>query len=133
MNGFQIVGCAVLLGLTGWTLYNVRTGRLGRGAAVGWATLWLIGLAAILEPELTVRAARAVGVGRGADLVLYLAILGGFVALLLVHTRMRRLEAEITKIVRHIALQNEGGTTERPSRAVNGGTTERQASDSGNR
>lgn len=129
MNGFQIVGCAVLLGLTGWTLYNVRTGRLGQGPAIGWAILWLIGLAAILKPELTVRAARAVGVGRGADLVLYLAILGGFVALLLVHTRMRRLESEITKIVRHIALQDEVATTERPRVAIDRARAENPAPD----
>lgn len=111
MNAFQVAGCATILVLFLWTIRGVRSGRLGRGAAAGWCALWLAGFAAIIDPDLTVRMARFLGIGRGTDLVLYVAILGGLAAFLVVHIRMRRLETEITKIVRHIALSQERGGT----------------------
>jgi hypothetical protein len=44
------------------------------------------------------------GVGRGADLLLYLAIvLGGFL-FLLVYSKIKRIERDITEVVRQMAI-----------------------------
>jgi small membrane protein len=44
------------------------------------------------------------GIGRGADLVFYCGILAMLVGFLLFYIRYRRVEEEITLLVRHIAL-----------------------------
>ena len=60
---------------------------------------------AIAQPETTVAAARLLGITRGADLVFYLAILGMIIGFFAVYLGLRRLEGEITSLVRNIALQ----------------------------
>jgi len=58
----------------------------------------------IMQPELANRLAAVAGVGRGADLFFYITIPGlGFV-LLLVLSRIRKLEQQWTQVVRELAL-----------------------------
>jgi hypothetical protein len=58
----------------------------------------------VLVPQLWTLAAHAVGVGRGADLLLYLTVLIfiGFVAT--TYRRFRQLEREVTQLARKLAL-----------------------------
>jgi hypothetical protein len=58
----------------------------------------------VLHPELTMALARAVGVGRGVDLITYLTLFGfGFVILVLV-SRIRNLQDRQIELTRAIAL-----------------------------
>jgi len=89
---------------------------------LGWATrrecavllaLWIAAALGIAFPEETTRIARAVGVGRGTDLLLYcsvLAMMGGF---LMVYARLRALRREMTLLVRHLAIRGAIVTTDR--------------------
>jgi small membrane protein len=72
---------------------------------VTWSLLWIGAAVAIARPQITVRVAHVLGIARGADLVFYLAILGMFVGFFGVYVRLRRLESEITQIVRELALR----------------------------
>jgi hypothetical protein len=45
------------------------------------------------------------GIGRGTDLVMYLAVLAGIVVTRYFYSRMRRLENLLTEVVRDIALK----------------------------
>ena len=54
--------------------------------------------------ELANRVAALVGVGRGADLMLYLLVLAVYAGALLVLAKFRRLERQITELTRKIAL-----------------------------
>jgi hypothetical protein len=56
------------------------------------------------DPELTKLAARAVGIQRGVDLVLYLAVLGGVMGFFAVSIRFRRLERQMTTLVRELSM-----------------------------
>ena len=64
----------------------------------------MIGVVLVLFPELANRMAALVGVGRGADLMLYLLILAVYAGALLVLAKFRRLERQITELTRQIAL-----------------------------
>ena len=50
--------------------------------------------------------AQPLGIARGADLVFYCAILAMFIGFFMVYVRLRRLETTLTKLTRHLALQN---------------------------
>ena len=70
-----------------------------------WALVW-IGTAAIITfPEATSFVAHLLGIGRGADLIIYASLLISFYLILRIHLTLARLEQEITEIVRAIALE----------------------------
>ena len=66
----------------------------------------LTGAILIAVPDLSTAIAQMVGVGRGADLLLYLGILGLSFVCLLLYAKLRQLETTLTELVRLIALQN---------------------------
>lgn len=99
----QIALLAIAVALAGTITQMLR--RQWR-PAVGFA--WLIvligGGIAVTWPSLTSRIAQSVGIGRGADLLLYVTVpimLAGFWMLYL---RLRYLRRELTLMVRHIAI-----------------------------
>ncbi len=56
--------------------------------------------------DLTMKAAALVNVGRGADLLLYFAVLCGVLIAANFYFRFKETERMLTEIVRRIALQN---------------------------
>lgn len=105
MTLFQAVTISALLMLTIIVLLFVRRNVIGKRGAAFWASIFVAAAVAIAMPELTARAARVLGIGRGTDLVLYAAILAGLAAFFITHARMRRIESELTALVRQIALR----------------------------
>ena len=63
-----------------------------------------VGVLLVLFPELANAIANHIGVGRGADLMLYLLVLAVYAGALLVLAKFRRLEHQITELTRKIAL-----------------------------
>lgn len=61
---------------------------------------------AILFPQFTTTAANAIGVGRGADLLLYLLVVGSMFAVVMLTTRLMSVENTLTEIVRQLAISN---------------------------
>ena len=77
-----------------------------QGSIIGLA-LSLLCLSAILLvilPERATEVANILGVGRGADLLLYFCFMSGSIIFLLIHVRIRKQNYMITKIVREIAI-----------------------------
>jgi len=66
----------------------------------------LAGVVLVAAPDLSSAIAQTVGVGRGADLVLYLGLLGLSFVCLLLYARLRDMEASLSELVRSIAMQN---------------------------
>ena len=64
----------------------------------------IVGIVLVLFPELTNRAAHAVGVGRGADLVFYCFILITLGAVFNIHLRLRAASETATELARALAL-----------------------------
>ncbi|MCU1347009.1 MAG: hypothetical protein JWO56_39, partial [Acidobacteria bacterium] len=56
------------------------------------------------DPDMLMRAAKIAGIGRGVDLVLYVALLAGVASLFVIHLRFRRLDQQLTEVVRHLAI-----------------------------
>jgi hypothetical protein len=68
--------------------------------------LWTGAAISIARPETLVFVAGILGIGRGTDLVLYLSILFMFVAMFLIYLRFRRLDEQITMLVRQLAIRD---------------------------
>ena len=68
----------------------------------------LTGIIAVLWPDLTTRAANAVGVGRGTDLVLYLLVTVFAYSALTTTQKIHRLQHDITVLTRELALLQPG-------------------------
>ena len=75
-------------------------------ASIGLVAL---GVAFISMPDLTNRIARMVGVGRGADLLLYILSIATAGAFLQLYRRNRTLEEKLTEVARQVALRNAHG------------------------
>lgn len=70
------------------------------------SALIVVGLVMVAAPNSTSVAAHWLGVGRGADLLTYFAIIAIAFSLTMLYSGQRKLEAQITELARAIALQN---------------------------
>jgi len=86
--------------------------RRHRQQAVSGAVAWLwtmgviVGMVVTWYPNTASFIANVVGIGRGADLVVYLGIVLLFVLVFQLHVSHVRLERELTKIVREETLKD---------------------------
>jgi hypothetical protein len=113
-----------LLLLTGLLLAAVFAYRGAPGALslatrrVGLATTLLAAAVAVVAPELVTTLARAVGVGRGTDLVLYLFVLASVFVWIGLYRRLHDMEQKFVRLNRALALSRQGvaaGVHDRPS------------------
>ncbi len=65
---------------------------------------WLVVIGVAIAPQTTDVVAEVVGVGRGADLLVYIAVVVLFYALYRLMVRQQRLSAELTELVRKLAV-----------------------------
>jgi len=108
LNGFQWAALLVI------TLLFVTTARGGfaggrRRDRILWTVVWLLAGVFVAWPQGTVVIAHALGIRRGADLVLYCSVLAMMIGFLMVYARLQRLNREITLLTRHIALREAEG------------------------
>lgn len=66
----------------------------------------LLGIVFVITPDLTTIIAHKLNVGRGTDLILYMAAISGFVAMIFIYSKQRKIERTQTEIVRAIAIEN---------------------------
>lgn len=114
MTTFQLVTLPILVAFVIGTAIAAARRRMTPRLGIAWMLLWLAAAVAIAFPELLVELARFLGIGRGADLVFYVSILGTFLAFFLTYLRFRRVEDQLTEIVRHLAILNAEGEDKSP-------------------
>ena len=102
MNLIQPLLILAALGLLLMYLLFFRTVLRDRVIAV---VLFTGAVAAIMFPGFTTFVANIVGVGRGADLLVYILAVTMAFAVILLSTRILKLEATITALVRHVAIE----------------------------
>ena len=100
----MIIRILLLLGLSsiGWLIF-LRRNRL----PIHIMTVFLllgVGAVAVVMPETTQQAAELVGVGRGADLITYIAIIAVMFVLLHYYTKFVDLQRQLTEVTRELAI-----------------------------
>jgi hypothetical protein len=104
MTPFQWILIGAISLLAAGTLLLRRGGALGRGATAVWLGVFAVGLLASIDPDRVTRVANAIGIQRGADLLLYLLVLAVLQGFLLIYIRLRRVRRDMTLVVRRMAL-----------------------------
>ena len=94
----------VIIGM-GLVILRYRQRKIGTLAFLLWLVLWTGAAAVIVFPNSSVIVARLLGIGRGADLVLYTSLIVTFYVLFRVYVRLEQVNREITQIVRTLALR----------------------------
>lgn len=120
MSLFQLAGI-IVTGLSALLAIRRVLRRRSAWRTQGvWVVIWLSAMAAFIWPDGTARLAQAVGIGRGADLILYLAILSGFWAFARLSARQRQTERDLTRLVRELAISHArvGDATPTPTAAA---------------
>lgn len=72
---------------------------------VMWFLFWFVSALVVAVPEVTSQFAEIVGVGRGADLAVYFAVLALYYLLFRVMVKIERVEKDISKIVEELAIR----------------------------
>jgi len=72
---------------------------------VAWVIFWAMAGLVVLFPDTTFYAARMVGVTRGADLVVYLALALIFFIIFRLMVTVERLNKDLTRVTRELALR----------------------------
>lgn len=106
MSGIQFVLISLLLLVTSIYLVNIRSRLLGRLSLIA---LGLTGLVLVLNPLITTRIAKWLGVGRGTDLLLYLGLLGLALIGGLQFSKLRHLDSQLTELARRMTFLNVQG------------------------
>lgn len=85
------------------TLNKFRAKNISLREFLFWVIFWLTVAAAILMPKATDFLAKYLGVGRGADLVVYASLIFVFYMIFRLFAHQQKIEGDISKIVEEIA------------------------------
>ncbi len=111
MRPVQLILIVMLIGILFLYFNRLRSGLVDRIVVALFVFAGII-LAAV--PDMTMKIAALVGVGRGADLFMYLALVGlGFFVLVL-YSKLRDIESTISELARSVAID----TAREPGAAV---------------
>jgi len=83
-----------------------RSDELSFSNMLIWVLFWLLILVIVIAPNSTFYFANMLGIGRGADLVVYISIVILFFIIFKLMVRISKIEKGITKIVRKDAIEN---------------------------
>lgn len=104
MTTFQIACFGLLLLFCCRSIFRFYKEQTSGYAVTLWVLLSATAALAIRNPELTHQAAQILGIGRGADLVFYSAILAALFASYSYYIRLVRLENNLASVVRELAV-----------------------------
>ena len=103
MNTFQLLTLPLLAFLLALEQLRLFRRKSTRKVWLVKSAVMLIAGAAIARPGLTQSVAQAIGIGRGADVVLYLFVLVFIVTTFASYRRNAGLKRKLDEIVRHLA------------------------------
>lgn len=98
----QILFIAILAFLVLY-IFLLRTAHTDRIVYIVFA---LVGILLVLAPGLSTDIAHLLGIGRGVDLVIYVFILAGLFYSVTITSELKRLQRQMTALVRQNALDN---------------------------
>jgi len=84
-----------------------REGTITIQAFLFWSGIWGLAALGILNPQFTTRIARLLGIGRGADVVIYASLVLLFYLVYRTNVMLENVRHEITELVRKLALKKE--------------------------
>lgn len=106
MSIIQIILIAFAAFALSRVVLNFRRGSLGLAGLAGWSVFWVAATIIVIRPETASALAKILGVGRGADAIVYFALVAAFYLLFRLFSKIESLERQITRLVRSLALKD---------------------------
>ena len=103
---FQQIGVPLAGVLAVLSAVRLARSRGGLLSGLFWLSLWTAAAVAIAFPDTTTQIARTLGIARGADLLLYCAVLAGFIGFWMLTVQQRRAQRDLTMMARAVALHH---------------------------
>ena len=85
-------------------IYSIQIAKKGNLVGVPLSLFFAISIILVVFPEYANKIANFVGVGRGADLLIYICFVSFLLMVLVIHLKFRRQEVMLTELARKIAL-----------------------------
>ena len=86
-------------------IMQFRGGSIRFGALLFWLGIWAVALIAVFYPDETTRLARFAGIGRGADVIIYVSIAILFYLVFRLHVYLEDLRSQLSSLIREISVQ----------------------------
>jgi len=102
MLPIQYILCFALLFLILIIILRLRSYKVNRFIIV---LIIMTGMVFVIFPSLTTDIANLIGVGRGADLLLYFSLIGFSFVIIIIYSKQRKLERLLTELLRKNAIQ----------------------------
>jgi hypothetical protein len=99
---YALIG--LMSGVLLYFLSNRNSMRVRAWKRIALVALIAVGIIAVLSPESTNQVAHVLGIGRGADLLLYLTVVAFVFVSLNVYLKFRDLEHDLAQIARSVAI-----------------------------
>ncbi len=93
---------AIAKAIARWLNRDITLGNL-----FYWIIFWLAAAVIVIWPDATFYLARILGIGRGADLVVYVSLVIIFFLIFRLMINQEKQKREITRLTREIALKEE--------------------------
>ncbi len=106
MLAIQIILLVFFLFAWSRVLQRYRLDEIGLKELIIWSAFWLVAGLVVIVPNSTSTIAKAVGIGRGADLIVYISLALLFYILFRILYRLEKIEKNITKLTRELALKD---------------------------
>lgn len=105
----QLITIVIVLILLGRIIAQFKRKQITLKEALLWSLVWFGVSLVVLYPKLTDQLASYIGLqsAKGIDLVVYLAVGLVFYLVFRIFVRIERIEHDITKVVRQVALKEE--------------------------
>ena len=104
---FQIIFIIFAIFAVLGVLKRKQEGQISARGAWFWFLFWAAAIVAVLWPESTTIFANKLGIGRGADLIIYISIAVIFFSVFRLHIKIEAINRDITKVVRKESLEKE--------------------------
>lgn len=100
----QLILLAFVLFAASRAVLRFQGGSIHFGGMVFWLTIWSAALLAIFFPQQTTELARIAGIGRGADVVIYISLTLLFYLVFRLHVYLEDLRTQLSTLIREISL-----------------------------
>jgi small membrane protein len=110
MKPAQLLLLTFVLAALAKVIHSYRQRRMPMADFLFWSLVWIGTASVIIFPDATSLLAHLLGIGRGADLIVYTSLLIGFYLIFRLYLALARLEQAITEVVRAIALEQLPGS-----------------------
>lgn len=101
----QIILFIFVLFAASRAVLQFRGGTIRFGALSFWLMIWVVALIAIFYPGETTRLAKIIGIGRGADVVVYASIAILFYLVFRLHVYLENIRSDISRLIREVSIK----------------------------